>query len=919
MASTQQVLAALEAAFNPYPEARQAGQSQLGQLKHDNPNAYFIACLEILTTPSCSLLGRELSGFEIKNNLLHPSCSSNPEIARTILQVGITDCERKIRKISSSIVSRAVRESVWPASGVLQPLCTILSSFQGSSGTPMSAAAVHGAMLAISKIVDDCIIMLDAQKATAAVVSAVLPFLLPCNSLQEPEALEVRMKALEIMEVILEQAGMNFECCSYRATQPVILSILQACFKNLENPASTALAAKCISCIVLSLAHENQINDDLFLTILQLMVKATTQEGIEDENLRIAAVEFWRAVLHFPRFAQLAAPSMQVIIPSLIPFMIYSDMEIGMLSGHANDWQEEDKPDEIRPRHFQSKRHKLSEDDDDDGDGEEVEEWNLRRVAARTLDDISAYFGEPVLEPVLRVIMEWMDPNKISTNPQLHWKYLEAACLAFGAITEGCLHWMSSYLPSFSAQFLSHIQNPDSHFLVVCIALWCCEQIIDFLVSSSSNNLDALIKAVLSRMQSPSKRIQESATAALGTLVAQCTAEHLEPYTVSIVQSCTRCFEGFQLKNRLLLLETVGPICEKLSPFLMENEAAVEMLLASLSKIWTTTADNSIFLFPVFECMSSVCSCLGPVIPQDIISGVFQRAFTQLQVQLEALTKGEDEDAAEFVVTAADLLSGLVEGLGSSIEPYVAQMREPFLMSIFVMLNDKENPNVRQSGFCLCGEICKAFPAYIQSVLPHFCDALGANLVEVTESNYLAVSNAAWSVCNLLENEVAIEGLPTLAGSSFLDRIYTMAAKAFVETDVTADMQNMADNLALFLGMCLSVDPEVERRSGCPVSYFSRRFCECVRKMRGNLSEKTLALNGYIRAMTAAPESGVSHAFLILDLAASIYNEPPDTVGWMSSFLQKLAEADMNAWTAALLKCRPQQKTALQQTYGITS
>lgn len=912
MSAVQQVLSALEAAFNPNPEARQAGQAHLNHLKQTSPELYFPACLEILITPSCSLIGRELSGFEIKNNLNHPSCGKNASIATSILQVGITDPERKIRKVSSSIVSRAVREALWPAPTVLQQLCAVLSSSSSTS------AAIHGAVLAISKVVDDCIILLDAQEATGGVVQAVLPFLSPSASLTNQEALEVRLKALEIMEVILEQAGMDFDSVSYRSTQPVIFGIIQACFSNLENPPSNALAAKSISCIVLSLAHENQINDSMFYTILQLMEKATTQEGVVDEELRMAAVEFWRAVLHFPRFAQLSAPSMTVIIPTLIRFMIYSDMEIGMLSGSANDWQEEDKEDEIRPRHFQSKMQTTNDEDDDDGDeNDEVEKWNLRRVAARTLDDISAYYGEPVLDPALQAIMGWMNSEKAMSDPKSDWKYVEAACLAFGAITEGCLHSMSSCLPSFSSHFISLIQNPETHFLVVCISLWCCEQIIEFFVSPPGNLLDSLIKVVLSRMQNPSKKVQESATSALSTLVEKCTLEQLEPYTLPISKTISECLQGFQLKNRLLLLESFGLICEKLSPVLRENDEAVGLLLAPLSKIWISTPDNSIFLFSIFECMSSVCGSLGPVLPQDTVSGVFQRAFSQLQLHLASLEKGDDEDAAEFVVTAADLISGLVDGLGSSIEPYVAQSREVFFRSLFAMLNNQENANVRQSGFCLCGDIGKAFPTYLQSVLPHFSEALAANLSEATEHNYRVISNAAWAVCNLLENELAIQNLPTLAGSSYLDKIYAMMAKILVTTDITVDMRNMADNISLLLGQSLAMDPDVERRSGCPASYFSRRFCEYVRNMKTSLSQKTLALNGYIRAMSASPQEGASHVYLILDLAASMSSEPPDTLAAMTVLLQKLAQINPNSWSAALQQCRAQQKNILRQAYGI--
>lgn len=229
----------------------------------------------------------------------------------------------------------------------------------------------------------------------------------------------------------LEHAGSDFKSFTYLGLQQDILDIIQACFANLQTPLNNTIVAKSVGSLVLALAFHTQISDELFQQMLQLMFAALSnprQSG--DEQLHIEATLFWANVLHFPRFAQLAQPMIVNVIPLLVHAMVYSDMEMGMLQANANDYSVPDKIDDIRPRHYQARTQSTStsannsadraqggnndtntnntatgnnvgshngdasdnddnNDDDNDDDDEEVEEWNLRRVSARTLDEIS--------------------------------------------------------------------------------------------------------------------------------------------------------------------------------------------------------------------------------------------------------------------------------------------------------------------------------------------------------------------------------------------------------------------------------------------------------------------------------------------------------------------------------------------------
>lgn len=912
MSVSAQVLEALNSAFSPNPDVRQAGEAQLLQMKQSSAEVFFTSCVEILTTPSCPLLGRELSGFQLKNNLAHPACANSPSIAGAIMNAGICDPERKIRKVSSSIVAKAVREAHWPARELVPHLCSILK--QGLSMEPSAAlTTVHGTMLAVSKIIDDCVSMIDAMQVTPIVLESTLP-LLGFSFGNSAEAVEIRLMALDITAAVLEQAGTDLESISYRSTKSFALTVIQSCFENLQSPLSNDIAARCISCIVFSLIHEDQIDASLFQTILQLMIKATTESGGVEEDLRIAAVSFWSAVLRFPRFAELATIQIQQIIPTLIRSMIYSDMEIGMLAGTDNDWQVEDKEDEIRPRHYQSKVQSTNDEDDDDDADDEVEEWNLRRVSARTLDDISAYYGEPILEPALRIITEWMNPNREWSSPQDGWKYLEASILALGAITEGCLHTMGPHLHVLSNQLLSLIEMPQTHFLVVCISFWTSSQLIQFFVSEPAL-LNRFIQQILARMQSPSKKVQESATSALETVLDACEVETLEPYAPGIIEACSACLGGYQLKNRLLLLEVIGPFCEKLGPIIRYNDTLVSRLLDRIGEMWVSIPDNSILLFSVFSCMSCVCNAFGSVMRPEMVNEIFTRGLKQLVSNMNALLTSDD--APEFIVTAAELISGLLDGLGAGLEPHVKPHQIPFMEVVMAMLRVSQHPNIRQSGFSLCGDINKGFPTYMQQVLQPYCEAVLLNLSAVNEETYRVVSNLAWSISNLLENEVAMDGLPMLCGSPMADKIYTTMASILVTSELTADMRNMADNIVLALGMMLSVDAAIAQRTNCHATHFAHRFCEYMRSMKSDLPQKTQALNGFLQSLLLVPHGMENNLGLLLDLACSITSEPAGILGGMGQVLQKYAATYPAAWGAALKGCRSQQRTVLQRVYGI--
>lgn len=65
----------------------------------------------------------------------------------------------------------------------------------------------------------------------------------------------------------------------------------------------------------------------------------------------------------------------------------------------------------------------------------------------------------------------------------------------------------------------------------------------------------------------------------------------------------------------------------------------------------------------------------------------------------------------EFMIVALDLLSGLAEGLGTHIEPLVAQSN---ILTLLYQCMQDCMPEVRQSSFALLGDLTKACFNHVQ-------------------------------------------------------------------------------------------------------------------------------------------------------------------------------------------------------------
>nr|GEW51131.1 transportin-1 isoform X1 [Tanacetum cinerariifolium] len=143
----------------------------------------------------------------------------------------------------------------------------------------------------------------------------------------------------------------------------------------------------------------------------------------------------------------------------------------------------------------------------------------------------------------------------------------------------------------------------------------------------------------------------------------------------------------------------------------------IEILMTPLIAKWQQLLNSDKNLFPLLECFTSIVHALGNGFSQ-FSQPVFQRCLDTIQIQLLAkvnLVSAGVQFDKEFVICSLDLLSGLIEGLGSGIESLVSQSNLREFLLQYCMDDDAD---IRKSAFALLGDFTRVCPIHLRPRLP---------------------------------------------------------------------------------------------------------------------------------------------------------------------------------------------------------
>ncbi len=300
----------------------------------------------------------------------------------------------------------------------------------------------------------------------------------------------------------------------------------------------------------------------------------------------------------------------------------------------------------------------------------------------------------------------------------------------------------------------------------------------------------------------------------------------------------------YQRKSQRGLYDAISTLANSVGQALAEP-SLVALLAPPLLAKWQAFAGDDREQLAVLECLTEVIPALGMAF-QAYAEPVFDRCIGIVQQQLHNRQRQAEGAAApeydsDFVVGALNAVSALTDALGTSIESLAtkAQLRE----FIFLFCADADSADVRQSGFCLMGDLAKACPSHLLPALQRCMEVCCAALQEsqLTAANMRGCTNACWGMGELImrapADEVERMALPLL---QVLAPILSMRASA---------SRGLLENSAITLGRLALRCPQPLAPH---VQAFAAPWCIALRRVRDD-TEKEQAFAGLCAVVPLNP------------------------------------------------------------------
>ncbi|XP_043920372.1 transportin-1 [Protopterus annectens] len=796
----QQILQLLKESQSPDTSTQRTVQQKLEQLNQfPDFNNYLIFVLTKLKSEDEAT--RSLSGLILKNNVkahFHNFPNGVTDFIKAECLKNIGDSSPLIRAtvgiLITTIASKGELQN-WP--DLLPKLCGLLDSQDYNT--------CEGAFGALQKICEDSAEILDSDILDRP-LNVMIPKFLQFFKHSSPK---IRSHAVACVN--------QFIISRTQALMLHIDSFIENLFALAGDEEPEVRKNVCRALVMLQEVRMDRLLPHMH-NIVEYMLQRTQDP---DENVALEACEFWLTLAEQPVCKEVLSGHLIKLIPVLVNGMKYSEIDIILLKGDVEE--DESVPDseqDIRPRFHRSRtvaqQHDedgidVDEDDDDlDDDDDNISDWNLRKCSAAALDVLANVFRDDLLPHVLPLLKELLF--------HAEWVIKESGILVLGAIAEEL------------RLFIRFIDTKR---------LYC-----DFLQSKRGFVASPLYA--------------KGPSSAFATLEEEACTE-LVPYLAYILDTLVFAFSKYQHKNLLILYDAIGTLADSVGHHLNKQEY-IQMLMPPLIQKWNLLKDEDKDLFPLLECLSSVATALqSGFLPY--CEPVYQRCVNLVQKTLaQAMlhsTQPENYEAPDkdFMIVALDLLSGLAEGLGGSIEQLVA--RSNILTLMYQCMQDKM-PEVRQSSFALLGDLTKACFQHVKPCIADFMPILGTNL----NPEFISVcNNATWAIGEI-SVQMGIEMQPYI----------TMVLHQLVEIINRPNTpKTLLENTAITIGRLGYVCPQ---EVAPMLQQFIRPWCTSLRNIRDN-EEKDSAFRG-ICAMISVNPGGVVQDFIFFCDAVASWISPKD-------------------------------------------
>lgn len=793
---------------------------------------------------------RNQAGLYLKSNLINTNVTIPNEIIMYAKEAAIqtlVDKNKMIRSTSGTIISTILNIygiETWPE--ILPNLVKLLDHPE--------IYVVEASINALQKICEDNTSQLDND------ANRPLFFMIPkfIKLFDSPNS-KVRRDAIKCVNyfVTINSEALNANINVY----------VQGIYQRTSDTDQEVRKAVCQSIVSILDSFPKQLIPEIE-NVVEFMLFCTQDE---DESVALEACEFWLVFAEKYELMDYMEPFMPKIVTVLLKCMVYSEEEIEILDQDDNN---PDTEQDIKPRHHKAKNahgnamgKEVKENDIDEENEEEEDEdddlsyeWNLRKCAAYTMDELATIYNSILLDILIPPLQE-----KLMSND---WKDIECAILAIGAIAEGCGDKMEPHLPEMMKFLLHNLNNPKP--LVRSITCWTLSRYSNWAINyqgvDEQGNRQSyflpLLEGFLNTILDNSKRVQEASCSALITFTEEAQGE-LIPYMGPIIEKLSMAFEKYQNKNLLILYNAIGTISEAFGEAI-NNPQFVELIMKPLLKRWSVLNDDDRDLFPLLECLSYVAIGMGPgflpYAPQ-----IWERSMTLIETTVhmaEASANGIIDDYVDkdFIVVSLDLLSGIIQGLGAQATEVINPTHDRFMSILFYCMKDTM-PDVQQSAYALLGDLTINVFQYVKPNLNEIFTDILTQIVPDEDQILIRSSvynNAIWA-----SGEIALKnGAETSTyASPLIERLIPL-----IQSESTPS--NLKENIAITLGrlglVCTAiVAPHVE--------HFFKQWCKALRSTSDN-EEKISAFIGMCSLIEANP-NGVSKDFVYFCDSITQFND----------------------------------------------
>lgn len=394
--------------------------------------------------------------------------------------------------------------------------------------------------------------------------------------------------------------------------------------------------------------------------------------------------------------------------------------------------------------------------------------------------------------------------------------------------------------------------------------------------------LAQVTEVLLKRLEDKNRKVQIACGSALGVVI-ETSGDLLLPYLEHVCPPLVSAMSRYQGRSLVIVFDTLGIMADSCGPAIGEHGLPAlyvpNMLVTLNTMLLNNPSDQT--LLPMMESLASIALACGMNF-QPYALETFENAMCVIEQNQLALATVDNvnEEEADPIVCAADLIDGLCEGLGNNFIPLVASSKRygQHFVSVLHSLCKHQAASVRISAFALVGDIARNSPHLIEPGLSELLREAISNIEPTQNDMYSSLANnAVWAI-----GEICVQ-----CGSN--PTPFEPFASVLMQQLITLLMGNgggrvttvpgLAENAAACVGRLALLNasfvaPELPR--------FLLGWCEGISRIL-DPTERRDAFSGFCKALYANPQSiqqcGVNSADVISSILFAIisWHVPSET------------------------------------------